>query len=378
MTTNPLGIISGLVIVLLFIIALAVCYFAPKQKKKTVYPICGTVMLLLLIAFIVIPFSFHTVDTGEIVVVKHLGEAKAVRSAGTYFDFWLTETYNRYDAKVQNVEILTAAYSSDAQTMDVAMTLQYQIMPDKVIEIAKQYGSLEVLESRILSIATEKTKSVLSSYKAMDIISDRASMSPNVEEVIKNAIADEYYVTISTVVLTNIDFSDAFERAVEDKMIAEQKQLQAEYENNTKVAAAKAEAEAAIQKAEGEAQAKLKEAQAEIEIAKAKAEAKLIEAQADKEAQVEIANAEAEAIRVKSVEIARALGFKVSEKNVKDADGKDAIEYEISFEGKTADEIKLISDYLKYAEYLAKWNGELPGVVAGESATVVIPTPAAE
>ena len=161
-------------------------------------------------------------------------------------------------------------------------------------------------------------------------------------------------------------------------MIAEQKQLQAEYENNTKVAAAKAEAEAAIQKAEGEAQAKLKEAQAEIEIAKAKAEAKLIEAQADKEAQVEIANAEAEAIRVKSVEIARALGFKVSEKNVKDADGKDAIEYEISFEGKTADEIKLISDYLKYAEYLAKWNGELPGVVAGESATVVIPTPAAE
>ena len=26
----------------------------------------------------------------------------------------------------------------------------------------------------------------------------------------------------------------------------------------------------------------------------------------------------------------------------------------------------------------SKWNGELPGVVAGESATVVIPTPAAE
>lgn len=378
MTISPLGIISGLIITIFFVIALAICYFAQKSRKKAMGMVGAIAAVVLVLAFIAIPFSFHTVDTGEIVVVKHLGEAKAVRSAGTYFDFWLTETYNRYDAKVQNVEILTAAYSSDAQTMDVAMTLQYQIMPDKVIDIAKQYGSLEVLESRILSIATEKTKSVLSSYKAMDIISDRASMSPNVEEVIKNAIADEYYVTISTVVLTNIDFSDAFERAVEDKMIAEQKQLQAEYENNTKVAAAKAEAEAAIQKAEGEAQAKLKEAQAEIEIAKAKAEAKLIEAEADKAAQVEIANAEAEAIRVKSVEIARALGFKVTEKNVKDADGKDAIEYEISFEGKTADEIKLISDYLKYAEYLAKWNGELPGVVAGESATVVIPTPAAE
>ena len=41
-------------------------------------------------------------------------------------------------------------------------------------------------------------------------------------------------------------------------------------------------------------------------------------------------------------------------------------QHEISFEGKTADEIKLISDYLKYAEYLAKWNGELPSVM-GES-----------
>lgn len=378
MTVSPLSIISGLIIAVLFVIALAVCFFAQRSKKKAVGMAGGIAIVVLILAFIAIPFSFRTVDTGEVVVVKHLGEAKGVRSAGTYFDFWLTETYNRYDAKVQNVEILTAAYSSDAQTMDVAMTLQYQIMPDKVIEIAKQYGSLEVLESRILSIATEKTKSVLSSYKAMDIISDRASMSPNVEEVIKNAIADEYYVTISTVVLTNIDFSDAFERAVEDKMIAEQKQLQAEYENNTKVAAAKAEAEAAIQKAEGEAQAKLKEAQAEIEIAKAKAEAKLIEAEADKEAQVEIARAEAEATRVKSIEIAKALGFKINEKKVTGADGKEAIEYEISFEGKTAEEIKLISDYLKYAEYLAKWNGELPSVVAGESATVVIPTPAAE
>lgn len=374
MPISSLGIISGVIIAILFAIAVAICLYAAKKPvKKTVGVVGGAMVLLLIVAFIVVPFSFHTVDTGEVVVVKYLGEAKNVRTAGTYFDFWLTNTYDRYDAKVQNVEITTAAYSSDAQTMDIAMTLQYQIMSDKVIDIAKQYGSLDVLQSRIQSIAIEKTKSVLSSYKAMDIISDRASMSPKVEESIKNAIADEYFVTIATVVLTNIDFSDAFESAVEDKMIAEQKQLQAEYENNTKVAAAKAEAEAAIQKAEGEAQAKLKEAQAAIEIAKANAEAKLIAAEADREAQVEVAKAEAEAIRVKSVEIAKALGFKVNEKEVTAADGEKATEYEISFEGKTAEEIEIIANYLMYAEYLDKWNGELPGVVAGESASVVIP-----
>jgi regulator of protease activity HflC (stomatin/prohibitin superfamily) len=124
---------------------------------------------LLVIAFLVIPFSFHTVNTGELAVVRHLGKITDVREAGTNFDLWFVNKYEKYDTKVQNVDILTAAYSSDAQTMEVTMTLQYQIMPDKVIDIATQYGSLEILQSRIQSIAIEKTKAVLSSYKAMDI-----------------------------------------------------------------------------------------------------------------------------------------------------------------------------------------------------------------
>ena len=51
-----------------------------------------------------------------------------------------------------------------------------------------------------------------------------------------------------------------------------------------------------------------------------------------------------------------------------------AVEYEIDFEGKSAEEIKLITEYLKYIEYLAKWNGELPDVITGDSATIMSPT----
>ena len=212
-------------------------------------------LLVLALAFVTIPMSFHTVDTGEVAVVKHLGEAKSVRAAGTHFDFWLTESYQIYDAKVQDVDVTTAAYSSDAQTMDIQMALQYQIMSDHVIDIAKQYGSLDLLENRIQSIAIEKTKAVLSAHKAMDIIANRAAMSPAVEEAIKKAVGEEYYVNVTTVVLTNIDFSDAFESAVEEKMIAEQKQLKAEYENKTKIAQAQAEAEAKLVAAKAEAEA---------------------------------------------------------------------------------------------------------------------------
>lgn len=250
-----IGIILGIVLFLAFVGCgiWAIISFADCETERGI--IATVLTIVALIAFIIVPFSFHTINTGEVAVVKHLGQAKEVRTAGTYYDFWMTKKYQKYDTKVRKMDIETATYSSDAQTMNVQMTLQYQIMSDKVMDIVKQYGSLEVLETRINSIAIEKTKAVLSSHKAMNIIANRAAMSPEVEEAVKSAIGKEYFINVTAVVLTNIDFSDAFELAVEEKMIAEQKQLKAEYENQTKVAQAEADAEAKIIAAEADKKA---------------------------------------------------------------------------------------------------------------------------
>jgi regulator of protease activity HflC (stomatin/prohibitin superfamily) len=249
-----------IIVVILVLLGGAILLAATKQKFRTAGIIAAVIAAA---ALVLIPGSVHTVDTGEIAVVKHLGEARGTRSAGTYFDLWLTNVYQTYDAKVQGVNIGTMTYSSDAQTMDVAMTLQYQIMSDRVVEIAKQYGTLDLLEERIKAIAIEKTKAVLSSHKAMDIIANRASMSPAVEGAIKSAVGEEYHVNIIAVVITNIDFSAAFETAVEEKMIAEQTKLKAEYENQTKIAQTEAAAKAKLIEAEAAAQAKVIEAEAD-------------------------------------------------------------------------------------------------------------------
>lgn len=275
----------AIILALLLLLGAAIAFFVafPKGKKRAerkVQLVPALVGLFCLVAFFIVPFSIHTVQAGQVAVVKHLGQIVDVKTPGTYFNFWMTNKYVKYDSTVQNVDISTAAYSSDAQTMTIAMTLQYQIISDKTADIATQYGSLSTLQNRIQSVATEKAKSVLSAYKAMDIIADRASMSPAVEAAIKEAVGESYYVNIHTVVLTNIDFSDAFELAVEEKMIAEQAKLKADYENQKKVA-----------QAEAEADAKLKAAQAEIDIAKANADAKL--EQAKKQKEIEEANAEA-------------------------------------------------------------------------------------
>ena len=350
----------GVILAVLFLICIGVggvvAYLRFKKRKKAQgivgLAIAGVGALL----FAVIPFSIHTVQAGQVAVVKHLGKAEKVRSAGTYFDFWMTETYDVYDAKVQNMEIKTQAYSKDAQTMDVMMTVQYQIDSSKVIEIANKYGELYMLANRIESIATEKTKSTLSSYSAMDIIQTRSTISPQVESIIKSTVGEEYCVNIVAVVLTNIDFSDAFEKTVEDKMIAEQEKLKAEYEKETAII----------------------NAEKELEVAKLAAEAKLESAKADAQAQIEAAKAEAQAIQLKSIEVARALGFTIDEETVTDEDGTVSIKYTIDFTGKSAEEIQVITDYMKYIEYLAKWDGELPDVMTGDSASIMIPvTPSA-
>ena len=346
--------------VFIVIIAAGVGLIVKTAHKAGRIKVNGLGLFVLIVGVVgmaIVPSSFHTVEAGQIAVVKHLGEAKNVRTAGTYFDFWVTEKYEYYDAKVQNMSISTQAYSKDAQTMSLAMNVQYKIDESKAIDIVNQYGTIEMLENRIEAIAILKTKDTLTSYSAMNIIETRSQISTLVEETVKGAVDEEYCVEIVAVALTNIDFSEAFEKTVEDKMIAEQEKLKAEYEKETAIV----------------------NAEKELEVAKLEAQAKLEKAKADAEAQIEVARAEAESVKLKSVEVARALGFNIIENEIKDEEGiVTTVEYEIDFEGKTDEEIRLITEYLKYIEYLNKWNGELPSVMTGDSASIMIPANPAE
>ncbi|MBO4413400.1 MAG: prohibitin family protein [Clostridia bacterium] len=339
--------IATIVIIAVFAMSVIVMVLE-RRKGSRIKPLPVILAIAAVAAFIVVPSSIHTVEAGEIAVVKVWGRAEYVRTAGTYFDFWVSREYEVYDAKVQNIDIHTEAYSKDAQTMNINMTVQYMINTEYAMDIAVRYGDLSLLQNRVNSACIEKAKSVLSQYSAMTIIETRAKISPEVEKVIKEGISDTYYVNIVTVVLTDISFSEAFESTVEDKMIAEQEKLKAEYEKEKAVI----------------------EAEKELEVAKLDAQAKIAEAQGQAEAQIAIADAEAKSIALKSIEVARMLGFTINE--VKNGE---ETTYEIDFGGKTADEIRLVSDYLRYIEYLSVWDGVLPRVMMGEgSGTIMIPS----
>ena len=335
-----------------------------KQYSKSTlrFSIAVIVAIICVVAFIIVPWNFYTVNAGEAVVIKHLGEAKEVKTSGTYANFWMTNSKEKYDLKVRTLDIETMTYSNDAQTMDITMTVQYHINQEDLIKIINQYGDVTALENKLQSVSIEKTKSVLSSYKAMDIIANRSAMSPMISDTIRAAITPDYYVTITTVVVTNIDFTDQFEKAVEDKMIAEQNKLKADYENEQAIARAEAEARAAREKA-----------QIEIEVAEAKARIKLIEAEADKNAQAEAAEAEAIKLKYNAIEMAKALGLTVAE--TKDPDTGLITSYEITYGADDADKAKLMTQYLEYIVYLETWDGKLPEtLVSDSSATIMVPT----
>lgn len=338
------GILIAVVTIGLLIggICFAVHGYNDDSGAKITTGVC--VSILSFLAFLAFPFSFHTIDSGEIAVVKELGRIIDTREAGTHFDFWMTRSYEKYDTKVRQLDITTQSYSNDKQTMDVAMTVQYQVKRDAVKEIALTYGGLTALEGKIQSIAIERTKAMLSSYTADKIIMERGTVSEAVTSSIESAVGDNYHVDITMVALTNIDFSDAYEKAVEDKMVAEQAKLQKDYENQAAEAAAETAKKVAELQADADAYAKEKAAEAEAKAIIAKAQA------------------EAEALNIQTLEVAKMLGL------TEVIEGVEVVKTNLTLE-----EAKLIKEYIEYIKYLETWDGKLPEVVTDGSGIIIQP-----
>lgn len=249
----------GFFIGLLFVVfAIGVGFFAAYQCAEGntgIGVVAWVLCIALVIGFICVPFSIHTVDAGEVAVVKEFGKTKEVKGSGLHYDFWVGKTYKYIDIKDQELTIEAMTYSSDAQVMNIALTVQYRFLGDKAMDIVNNYGTAEALTSRITSVVTEAPKAVLANRTAMEIIANRGAITPEVQTAVTEAIGEQYPVVITKVAISNIDFSDAFEQAVEEKMVAEQNKLKADYENEKKIASAEADAKAKIMAAEAEAKA---------------------------------------------------------------------------------------------------------------------------
>lgn len=221
----------------------------------------ATIGALVILIIVLVIGGVRVVDETEVGVVKTFGEISGTVDSGLNFINPLTQKVTMYDLRVHVRESSFASYTKDAQPLTAAIEYQYALNPAFAEDVAREYGSYEILETKLSNIVEERAKIVFAHYSAMPLLENRSNLSTEVAEEVKT-IENLFHVTFTSVVVKDIDFSDAFEASVEAKMTAEQAALKAEQDKKTAIIQAEQKkevaaitAEAAIAQAKGEAEA---------------------------------------------------------------------------------------------------------------------------
>lgn len=201
------------------------------------------------------------IDQTEVGIVKTFGRVDHSISGGLNFVNPISDTVEVMDLRVHVREASFASYTKDAQPLTAAIEYQYEPIAAQAMNIVSQYGSYEIMEQKLQAAVEERAKIVFARYSAMPLLENRSTLSTQVQEEVKE-LENLFPVNFTQVIVKDIDFSDAFEQAVEAKMQAEQNALRAENEKQEAITraeqereVARVEAEAAVLRAQGEADA---------------------------------------------------------------------------------------------------------------------------
>ena len=179
----------------------------------------------------------------------------------------------KMDNRTQKVQITTAAFSSDIQQVDLQLSVNYCIDQETAQVLYRTVGT-NYYENVMYPRVLENTKAVFSQYTAENLIARRNTLSDQIAES-TSADMKMYGITIISIAIEDIDFTDAFTTAVEQKQVAAQNKLTAETEQARKTMEEQATAERAVIAANAEAEKAVIAANAELEVVKIQAEASL-------------------------------------------------------------------------------------------------------
>lgn len=223
-----------------------------------------------IIALLILAFgSIYTIDQGQRGVLLRNGAIVGTAEPGLGFKLPFID-----DVKLVSVQANTRsyegvpAYSKDQQTAVMNVSVNYTFPADQVEEIYSEYGGGDGVVSRLLDRQVSKSlEEVFGRFNAVTAIQDRARLGAEYQTALQSAVQGP--ITITGVQIENIDFSDAYERSIEERMLAEV-EVQKVRQNAERE---KVNAEIAVIQAKAQADAKLAQAGAEAEAIKMKGEA---------------------------------------------------------------------------------------------------------
>ncbi len=233
--------------------------------------------LIILIAVVVFGVLIYTTSTSQVPT----GYTGIVTTFGRVEDYTLEAGFHfkspfqnvvMMDNREQKTSFRTQSFSSDIQQVDIDGSINFSINQATAMNLYRQVGT-SYFNTLVMPRLLENTKAVFSKYTAENLVAARETLSKTIREQLAGEM-ERYGINIISVSIENIDFTDSFTDAVEQKQVAAQKKLQAEIEQEQKTMETQqqaerqrisAEAQAAVKKIEADAAAYATRVQAEAE-----------------------------------------------------------------------------------------------------------------
>lgn len=200
--------------------------------------------------------SYYIVDGGNRGIVSTLGaiQMKELEEGLNWVNPY-TDSVDQWDVRVAKSTTKSSTFSSDMQTIETESTLNYHPKPNMVAELKQSVGS-DYADRIIAPVVQEALKAVTAKYSIQQLAAERNTVRDQAKDLIVQKLAP-YGIVIDNYAITNFNFSDKFEAAIEQKQVAEQAAEKAKFDlekvkTDAQQAIARAEAEAAGLKAQKE------------------------------------------------------------------------------------------------------------------------------
>lgn len=256
-----------IVIVGLVLLVGGICLAIFKHVDEGQCPWWSKLAIVLGLVLSLIGASFQIIPTGYSGVKTTFGQISSeVLPRGFNFKIPFVQSIRTVNNKQQDKLIETQIWGETIEKTPVYASetiVTYQIMPDAAAWIFSNVSNPDEVITESLVASAEKSAMVELSANE---VTNRSKIEPLTKEKLASSIAEKYgegKITIVKVVINQMDFEEAYNQAIAEKSIAQQKQEKQEIENKTAVAKAEADKKVTITNAEAKAESTRISAEAE-------------------------------------------------------------------------------------------------------------------
>jgi regulator of protease activity HflC (stomatin/prohibitin superfamily) len=230
------------------------------------------VIIGIIIVSVIAVSSVRIVEAGNRGVLVQFGNVDTSNSLdeGIHFVVPFRDNVVQMEVRTQKIVEDTTSASKDLQDVSTQVALNYHLNPDRAQVLYQQLG-FDYANRVIIPAIQESVKQVTARFNAEELITKRETVKNQIEEQITARLA-AYNIIVDAISITEFEFSQQFRTAVEAKVEAQQRALQAQNElRRIQIEAQQNEAQAIgeqkanIARAEGIKQANVLQAEGEAQ-----------------------------------------------------------------------------------------------------------------